>query len=110
MYHQLSNSGLMREEITKQLTTFSAEIVKQSKRVGQLETRIKYRQLPAPDRDMTTDDEDDLDDATTIEAEFNERPTPATGQQIVTLDPQVFFACNSSSIDFSGVTFHRGHS
>jgi len=26
------------------------------------------------------------------------------------LDPQVFFACNSSSIDFSGVAFHRGHS
>jgi hypothetical protein len=26
-----------------------------------------------------------------------------------TLDPQVFFACNSSSIDFSGVAFHRGH-
>src|SRR5205823_2881700 len=26
------------------------------------------------------------------------------------LDPQVFFACNSSSIDFSGVAFHTGHS
>ena len=26
------------------------------------------------------------------------------------LDPQVFFACNWSSIDFSGVAFHRGHS
>src|ERR671938_1539476 len=39
--------GLMREEITKRLTTFSSEIVKQSKRVGQLETRMKYRQLPA---------------------------------------------------------------
>jgi hypothetical protein len=28
----------------------------------------------------------------------------------VKLDPQVFFACNSSSIDFSGVAFHRGNS
>jgi hypothetical protein len=70
--------GLMREEITKQLTAFSSEIVKQSRRVGQLETRIKYRQLPAPDSDTTADDEDDLDDATTIEAEFSEGPPPAT--------------------------------
>src|SRR5437764_7805313 len=29
---------------------------------------------------------------------------------ILELDPQVFFACNSSSIDFSGVAFHTGHS
>jgi len=30
--------------------------------------------------------------------------------ELLKLDPQVFFACNSSSIDFSGVAFHGGHS
>jgi type I restriction enzyme R subunit len=32
-----------------------------------------------------------------------------TGKTFV-LDPQVFFGCNSSSIDFSGVACHRGYS
>jgi len=73
--------GLMREEMTKQLTTFSAELVKQSKIVGQLETQIKNRQLPAPNSDATADDEDNLDDATTIEAEYSEGPPLATDQQ-----------------------------
>ena len=35
---------------------------------------------------------------------------PPNGKCQLKLDPQVFFACNSSSIDFSGVAFHRGHS
>ena len=42
------------------------------KALGQLETEIKHRQLPAPDRDATADDQDALDDAATIEAEFSE--------------------------------------
>ena len=35
---------------------------------------------------------------------------PDNARETLELDPQVFFSCNSSSIDFSGVAFHRGHS
>jgi hypothetical protein len=52
------------------------KLVKYGRRLGQLETEVK--QLKAPDdHDATADDEEDLDDAATIEAEFREAPTSA---------------------------------
>ena len=69
-----------REHYTKLIQQTNADVAKYSRRLGQLETHIKHRQLPAPDRDTTADD-DELDDATTIEAEFSEGPPPATDHQ-----------------------------
>jgi hypothetical protein len=70
-----------REHYTKLIQQTNEDVAKYSRRLGQLETQIKYRQLPAPDNDATADDENDLDDATSIEAEFSEGPPPATDQQ-----------------------------
>jgi hypothetical protein len=67
-----------RENYTKLIMQTNEHVAKYSRRLGQLKTAIKHRQLPAPDSDTTAADEDDLDDATTIEAEFHEGPTPAT--------------------------------
>jgi hypothetical protein len=63
-----------REHYTKLIQQTNEGIAKYSRRVGQLETRMKYRQLPAPDRDATADEDDvdDFDDAATIEAEFSD--------------------------------------
>ena len=61
-----------REHYTKLIQQTSEDVAKYSRRLGQLETEIKHRQLPAPDRDATADDQDALDDAATIEAEFSE--------------------------------------
>ena len=72
-----------REHYTKLIQQTNDNLAKYSRRVGQLETQIKHRQLPAPDRDATADDEDEdeLDDATSIEAEFSEGPPPAADEQ-----------------------------
>ena len=67
-----------REHYSKLIQQNNDQLTKYSRRLGQLETEIKHRQLPAPDRDATTDDHDDLDDAATIEAEFSEGPATAT--------------------------------
>jgi hypothetical protein len=69
-----------REHYTKLIQKTNEDVAKYSRRLGQLETQIKHRQLPAPGSDTTADDDDEIDDATTIEAEFNEGP-PATDQQ-----------------------------
>jgi hypothetical protein len=67
-----------REHYSKLIQQNNDQLTKYSRRLGQLETEIKHRQLPAPDRAATTDDHDDLDDAAAIEAEFSEGPAPAT--------------------------------
>ena len=67
-----------REHYTQLIQKTNDNVAKYSRRLGQLETAIKHRQLPAPDRDATTDDDDELDDATSIEAEFSEGPPPTT--------------------------------
>jgi hypothetical protein len=61
-----------REHYTKLIQHNNNDVAKYSRRLGQLETEIKHRQLQAPDRDTTAADHDDLDDAATIEAEFSE--------------------------------------
>jgi len=66
-----------REHYTKLIQKTNDDVAKYSRRLGQLETAIKHRQLPAPDRDATADD-DEIDDATSIEAEFSEGPPSAT--------------------------------
>jgi hypothetical protein len=66
-----------REHYTKLIQQTNADVAKYSRRLGQLETQIKHRQLPAPDRDTTADD-DESDDATSIEAEFSDGPPSAT--------------------------------
>jgi hypothetical protein len=70
-----------REHYTKLIQQTNADVAKYSRRLGQLETQIKYRQLPAADQSATADDEDEIDDAPTFEAEFSEGPSPATDQQ-----------------------------
>jgi hypothetical protein len=72
-----------REHYTKLIQQTNADVAKYSRRLGQLETEIKHRQLRAPDTDATTDDHNELEDAATIEAEFSEGlgPTSATEQQ-----------------------------
>ena len=70
-----------REHYTTLIQQTNKDVAKYSRRLGQLETQIKHRQLPAPDRDATADDNDELDDAATIEAEFSEGPASATDQQ-----------------------------
>jgi hypothetical protein len=67
-----------REHYTKLIQQTHKDVAKYSRRLGQLETAIKHRQLPAPDSDATADDDEEFDDATSIEAEFNERPSLAT--------------------------------
>jgi hypothetical protein len=67
-----------REHYTKLMQETNTDVAKYSRRLGQLETEIKHRQLRAPDTDATSDDHDDLDDAATIEAEFSEGPGPAS--------------------------------
>jgi hypothetical protein len=66
----------MREQMTLQLTAFSGEITKQSRRVGQLETEM--RQLRAPDRDKlpTPDDRKAVDDSGAIDAEYRDTVAP----------------------------------
>jgi phage host-nuclease inhibitor protein Gam len=66
-----------REHYTTLMQQNNNQLAKYSRRVGQLETEIKHRQLKAPDRDTTAADHDDLDDAATIEAEFSEGPASA---------------------------------
>jgi uncharacterized protein (DUF1778 family) len=66
-----------REHYTKLIQQTNKDVAKYSRRLGQLETHIKHRQLSVPDRDTTDDDNDDLDDAATIEAEFSEGPASA---------------------------------
>jgi len=63
-----------RDHYTKIVEQNNDKVTKYSRRLGQLETEIKHRQLTAPDRDTTIGDQDDLDDAATIEAEFSEAP------------------------------------
>jgi hypothetical protein len=63
-----------RENFTKLILQTNEHVAKYSRRLGQLEIQIKHRQLPAPDSDATADDDDELDDATSIEAEFSETP------------------------------------
>ena len=66
-----------REHYTKLIQQTTKDVAKYSRRLGQLETAIKQRRLPMPDSDATADDED-FDDAATIEAEFSEGPGPAS--------------------------------
>src|SRR5438105_9575376 len=61
-----------REHYTKLIQQNNNDVAKYSRRLGQLETEMKHRQLQAPDFDATADDQDNLDDAATIEAEFSE--------------------------------------
>jgi hypothetical protein len=69
--------GMMREQMTQELHTFTTEISKQSRRVGQLETEM--RQLMPPDRDRrpTPDDSTILDDGAAIDAEYRDMHGPA---------------------------------
>ena len=67
-----------RAQYTKLIQQTNEHVAKYSRRLGQLETDSKHRQLRAPDTDATTDDHDELDDAATIEAEFSEAPGPAS--------------------------------
>jgi hypothetical protein len=67
-----------REHYSQLIQQNHDQLAKYSRRLGQLETEIKHRQLSAPERSATTDDRDDLDDAATIEAEFSEGPATAT--------------------------------
>jgi hypothetical protein len=69
-----------REHYTKLIQQTNEDVAKYSRRLGQLETEIKHRQLPKPNRDTTTGDEEHLDDAPTIEAEFREGPASMPDQ------------------------------
>jgi hypothetical protein len=68
-----------REHYSNLIQKNTNQLAKYSRRLGQLETRVK--QLAAPDRDTTADDQDDLDDADAIEAEFSEGPGPASATE-----------------------------
>jgi soluble cytochrome b562 len=83
--------GMMREQMTLELTTFTAEITKQSRRVGQLETEMRQIAAPARDKQPTPDDRRrTLNDSATIDAEYRDTDasTPPHHNDVSTHAPQ----------------------
>jgi hypothetical protein len=64
--------GMLREEMTKQVKVFAAEITQQAQRVGQLETEMRQLQAPNADTHPTRDDSATREVGEPIDAEFTE--------------------------------------
>jgi hypothetical protein len=62
--------GMMREQISEDRKMFTTELIKHSRRVGQLETQMLQLKGPDPSIRPTPHDRDLLDDGDAYEAEF----------------------------------------